>query len=219
MESKYFALNSALLFWLLSLVAWCFESTYIALLSGSFSLSSFVFHFQHHRVNHMFKKNKTIEATPPAVSTPAPAATSPQTVIKKPVATVIASGIRFEGNIIADGDVDIYGTVNGNIDAKDSQIKIMTGGLVEGNILCHELIIDGSVIGQCSSDTIEIDKNGKVTGTLAYRTLAIKKGGVFSGQAEVLPPVAEKSNVVGFIADITAEIKDKNEMQSTEVAQ
>ncbi|MDG1645811.1 polymer-forming cytoskeletal protein [Klebsiella huaxiensis] len=219
MESKYIALNSALLFWLLGLMAWCFESTYIALLSGSFSLSSFVFHFQYHRVNHMFKKNKNTEATPPAVSTPAPVTPPPQTVIKKPAATIIASGIRFEGNIIAEGDVDIYGTVNGNIDAKDSQIKIMTGGLVEGNILCRELIIDGGVIGQCNSDTIEIDKNGKITGTLAYRTLAIKKGGVFSGQAEVLPPVAEKSNVVGFNADTTVEIKDKVEMQSAEVAQ
>jgi cytoskeletal protein CcmA (bactofilin family) len=39
-------------------------------------------------------------------------------------------------------------------------------------------------MGQCRSETIEIDKNGNVTGTLAYRTLAIKKGGVFSGQAE-----------------------------------
>lgn len=219
MESKYIALNSALLFWLLGLMAWCFESTYIALLSGSFSLSSFVFHFQYHRVNHMFKKNKNTEATPPAVSTPAPVTPPPQTVIKKPAATIIASGIRFEGNIIAEGDVDIYGTVNGNIDAKDSQIKILTGGLVEGNILCRELIIDGGFIGQCNSDTIEIDKNGKITGTLAYRTLAIKKGGVFSGQAEVLPPVAEKSNVVGFNADTTVEIKDKVEMQSAEVAQ
>jgi cytoskeletal protein CcmA (bactofilin family) len=50
-----------------------------------------------------------------------------------------------------------------------------------------------------------------VTGTLAYRTLAIKKGGVFSGQAELL--AAEKSNVVGFIADTAIETKDKVEAQ------
>ncbi|MFX5313767.1 polymer-forming cytoskeletal protein, partial [Acinetobacter baumannii] len=79
------------------------------------------------------------------------------------------------------------------IDAEDSQIKIMSGGLVEGNITCRELIIDGCILGQCRSETIEIDKNGQVTGTLAYRTLAINKGGVFSGQAELLP-AAEKSN-------------------------
>ena len=68
------------------------------------------------------------------------------------------------------------------------------------------------MIGQCHSETIEIDKNGNVTGTLAYRTLTIKKGGIFSGQAELLP-AADKSNVVGFIADTAIETKDKIEAQ------
>lgn len=219
MESKYFALNSALLFWLLGLLAWCFESTYMALLSGSFSLSSFVFHFQYHRVNHMFKKNKTLDVTPQPASIPAPVSDKITPAARKPDTTVIASGMRFEGNIIAAGNVDIYGTVSGDIDAKESQIKIMTGGLVEGNITCRELVIDGCVIGQCSGDTIEIDKNGKITGTLAYRTLAIKKGGIFSGQAEVLPPNVEKSNVVGFSPDTTAEAKERVEPQAAEAAQ
>ncbi|CAM8013346.1 MULTISPECIES: bactofilin family protein [Klebsiella] len=219
MESKYIALNSALLFWLLGLMAWCCESTYLAWLSGSFSLSSFVFHFQYHRINHMFKKNKNVEATPQTVATPVLNSASPLAVSRKPAATVIASGIRFDGNIIAEGDVDIYGTVSGNIDAEESQIKIMAGGLVEGNITCRELIIDGCILGQCRSETIEIDKNGQVTGTLAYRTLAINKGGVFSGQAEVLPPVAEKNNVVGFITDTAVETKERAEAHTAEAAQ
>lgn len=219
MESKYIDLNSALLFWLLGLMAWCCESTYLAWLSGSFSLSSFVFHFQYHRINHMFKKNKNVEATPQTVATPVLNSASPLAVSRKPAATVIASGIRFDGNIIAEGDVDIYGTVSGNIDAEESQIKIMAGGLVEGNITCRELIIDGCILGQCRSETIEIDKNGQVTGTLAYRTLAINKGGVFSGQAELLPAAADKSNVVGFIADTAAETKNRADRHTVEAAQ
>ncbi|HEY4466190.1 MAG TPA: polymer-forming cytoskeletal protein [Klebsiella sp.] len=167
----------------------------------------------------MFKKNKTIDVTPQTASEPALISEKITPAARKPDTTVITSGMRFEGNILAEGNVDIYGTVIGDIDAKDNQIKIMTGGLLEGNIICRELIIDGCVIGQCSSDTIEIDKNGKVTGTLAYRTLAIKKGGVFSGQAELLPPIAEKSNVVGFIADTASESQDKTDRQTAEVAQ
>lgn len=127
-------------------------------------------------------KNKIIEATPPAVNTAVLNGESPSAVARKPATTVIASGIRFDGNIIAEGDVDIYGTVSGNIDARESQIKIMTGGLVEGNITCRELVIDGCVIGQCRSETIEIDKNGNVTGTLAYRTLTIKRAVFFRPQ-------------------------------------
>ncbi|WP_256660977.1 hypothetical protein [Klebsiella michiganensis] len=54
---------------------------------------------------------------------------------------------------------------------------------------------------------------------MAYRTLAINKGGVFSGQAEVLPPVAEKNNVVGFIADTAAETKNRADRHAAEAAQ
>jgi cytoskeletal protein CcmA (bactofilin family) len=66
-------------------------------------------------------------------------------------------------------------------------------------------------MGQCRSETIEIDKNGNVTGTLAYRTLAIKKGGVFPARQSAAG--GRKSNVVGFIADTAIETKDKVEAQ------
>lgn len=150
----------------------------------------------------MFKRNKHIEIPQPVVAaTPTAAEKEPTNNADKHGTTVIASDVRFEGNIISTGHVYIYGLLQGNIDAKDNLIKIMRGGLVEGNIVCRELIIDGTVLGQCTGDTVEIYENGSMTGTLAYRTLAVKKGGIFSGQAEALRPDPEKSNVVGLIAE------------------
>lgn len=198
MERKYLALNSALFFWLLALIAWCFSAPLLACLFGGLSLCAFTIPHLLKLVNTMFKKNKIIETPQPNVAPPLPASEKEPTAMEKHGTTVIASDVRFEGNITSGGHVYVHGELKGNIDAKESLIKIMRGGLVDGNITCRELIIDGSVIGQCSSDAIEICENGNVTGTLVYRALAVKKGGVFAGQADVLPALAEKTNVIGL---------------------
>jgi len=192
MDRKYFALNSALLFWLLALVAWCSGALFLTWLFAAVSLLSFGISLLLNQVKIMFKKSKTPEAGKPELILP------PVPVIEK---EPTASDVRFEGNVVSGGHVYVHGTLIGNIDSKESLIKIMRGGQVEGNITCRELIVDGKVLGQCSSDVIEICENGQVTGTLAYRTLAVKKGGLFSGQAEVLPAVAEKTNVVGLMKE------------------
>jgi cytoskeletal protein CcmA (bactofilin family) len=209
MDRKYLALNSALLFWLLALVAWCSGAFFLTWLFAAFSLLSFGLSLLLNQVKIMFKKSKTTEtAKSELILPPVPAIEKEPTVPEKHGTTVIASDVRFEGNVVSGGHVYVHGTLIGNIDAKESLIKIMRGGQVEGNITCRELIVDGKVIGLCSGDIIEICENGQVTGTLAYRTLAVKKGGQFSGQAEVLPAVAEKTNVVGLMKESTPDALD-----------
>lgn len=209
MDRKYLALNSALLFWLLALVAWCFNAPSLTWLFAALTLMAFGLPLLSNQVNLMFKKQKKTETDKQEILPPAPVIEKEPTAVEKHGTTVIASDVHFEGNIVSGGHVYVHGKLNGNIDSKESLIKIMRGGYVEGNITCRELIVDGKVIGQCSSDAIEICENGQITGTLLYRTLAIKKGGVFSGQAEVLPAVAEKNNVVGMIKENPADIPDR----------
>lgn len=187
MERQYLALNSALLFWFLGLVAWCFNALYLAGAAAALSITAFIIHFQYQQVKLMFKKKNTPRTS---ASSCDEATVHDQHGQSEP--TVVASGVNVEGNIVADGNVDIYGSLTGNIDAKEGQITIKRDGHVEGNITCRTLIIDGSVAGQCNSDSIEIAENGRVTGTLAYRTLAMIKGAVFCGKAEMLPALSDK---------------------------
>ena len=196
MERKYLALNSALLFWLLALTAWCFAALQLAWFFASLSLLTFLY-----QVNVMFKKNKVNEIKLPDVLPQAPVAEKDSTAAEKHGTTVIASDVRFEGNIISGGHVYVHGELIGNVDSAESLIKIMRGGRVEGNITCRELIVDGKIVGECHGDVIEICEHGGGTGTLSYRTLAVKKGGIFSGIAEVLPAAIEKTNVVGLVKE------------------
>lgn len=219
MDKKYLALNFALLFWLLALVAWYFSSMFTAGFLAVLSLTHFLIHGLRNQVMNMFRKNKETEIKQPATS-PAPIAEKEPTVVEKSATTIIACDVRFEGNIVAAGNVYIHGTLIGNIEAKDKMIKVMRSGVVEGNIVCQELIIDGNVIGQCLGDTTEICEHGNVNGTLSYRTLAVKKGGIFIGKAETIPPLEEKNNVVGLVKEPLAEAGELNtsEQTSTEMS-
>lgn len=219
MQRQYLALNSALFFWLLALIAWGSHVTWLIWLSAGLSLCAFLLQALLMQVNAMFKKHKQIEITQPVAAAIATTAVEKEPANPdKHATTVIASDVRFEGNILSTGHVYIYGFLQGNIDAKDNLIKIMRGGQVEGNIVCRELIIDGNVTGQCTVDTVDIYENGSMFGTLAYRTLSVKKGGMFSGQAEVLPAETEKSNVVGLLVDNPQETSTGKRQKAPESA-
>ncbi|HGF0150400.1 TPA: polymer-forming cytoskeletal protein [Klebsiella variicola] len=202
MDKQYLAINGALFFWLLTLIAWSVDAIALVRLTAACALVAFLLHSQRKKINAMFiKKNKTepqmAEVATPAATTPEPeAATS-----KKQETTVIANGVHFVGNIVASGHVYIHGQLTGNIEAKEHLIKVMREGKVEGNVSCRELIIDGKVQGQCHGDSITIEEHGHLDGTLAYRALAIKKGGVFTGRAEMLAAAENKSHIVGLVAD------------------
>ena len=202
MDKQYLAINGALFFWLLALIAWSVDASALARLAAACALIAFLLHSQRNKINTMFiKKNKTEPqiseaATPPAIN-PEPEAVAS----KKHETTVIASGVHFVGNIVASGHVYIHGQVTGNIEAKEHLIKVMREGQVEGNISCRELIIDGKVQGQCRGDSISIEEHGNLDGTLTYRSLAIKKGGLFTGSAEVLAAAESKSHLIGLVAE------------------
>ncbi|PWW07813.1 cytoskeletal protein CcmA (bactofilin family) [Mangrovibacter plantisponsor] len=98
-----------------------------------------------------------------------------------PHGTVIAQGVCFDGNITASGQVYIYGTVTGNIYAREGKISVMHNGSVTGNVESQSLIVDGSVHGESCAEHVEICENGRVEGRLRYSTLSIVQGGVLAG--------------------------------------
>lgn len=201
MGRKYLLINLTHIFWLFALLAWYFGKPSVACYSGFLAFASFAIYTSQGWIIPMFNKHKNRE-TPDSASVPAAIIDENVTPNGQTLAnTVIASNVHFEGNIVSSNPVYIHGTLNGTINAPDSVVKVMRDGTVEGNIICRELIIDGTVTGQCAVDSVEICTNGKMTGTLSYLHLAVKKGGQFSGKAEIISPPQENKNVVGLIID------------------
>lgn len=208
----YHILNVGLAFWLLALVAWSLSSMLIAGLSGGLASVFLLLHGAQWQVFNMFGKNKT-----PVVIPENRIITAPDIPTEKELPagekhnnTVIATDVCFEGNITTAGQVYIYGEVLGNIDARDGLIKVMRHGRVQGNITSRELIIDGTVQGECQSEVIDIHDYGHVEGTLAYFTLSVKKGGGFTGRAEKRnAPESELKVATIHTTSIVAMVKDE----------
>ena len=188
MFAPYLTLNAALLLWSISLILWLSQMDRSALLTSTLAALLLLFHFLWKEIIRMFGKEKKSSAKAETVSAPAapaPAAKPTESVESPQGNTVIASDVRFNGNIIATGMVYIHGKVYGNIESANGMIKIMRNGYVEGNIVAREVAVDGTIIGECHADVIDIQDHGKITGSIVYQSLAIKRGGEFCGQAEI----------------------------------
>ncbi|MDS1618987.1 polymer-forming cytoskeletal protein [Escherichia coli] len=106
--------------------------------------------------------------------------------VQRGTITTIAGGVHIEGNIDSDSEVNIFGTLQGNIQVSGNRVVVMKGGKVNGDIICQDLIVDGDVVGRCTGNLVEIGKNGCISGALCYQSLTVKKGGSFTGEATLL---------------------------------
>ncbi|TKI07889.1 bactofilin family protein [Martelella alba] len=209
---NYLFLSIALGFWLLSLLAWLMNFIFGAAIFGSLTVVFILFQklFQE-QMENMFGKNRKMMDIPQMQVDPVPVVPEkPTQVDDKQNNTVISGDVRFEGNLVASGQVYIYGQVCGNIDAGDGMVKIMHNGWVNGDINCRELIIDGKVNGECRAEALTIDVHGNISGAIVYASLTVKKGAILVGKAEnIAKTEKENTNVIGFIPENTAQNKDK----------
>lgn len=98
--------------------------------------------------------------------------------------TVIGRNASFNGDIEDSGDMDIYGSIVGNVNLSEGKIRIMSTGSVKGELKAPEIVIDGNVHGSCLAESIEILEHGTLRGLSCSQKLAIRTGGKFIGQSK-----------------------------------
>jgi cytoskeletal protein CcmA (bactofilin family) len=96
------------------------------------------------------------------------------------VTTVIAKGCSISGQLKLESDIQIDGTIEGQIEAAKTLI-ISRSGMVSGEVHASRVLINGDFEGTCYADQIEILSCGRVTGTIYSDNLSIEQGGKFNG--------------------------------------
>lgn len=124
-----------------------------------------------------------------AASSPEPkrSAGGPQ---REPGLSVIAPGMRVEGELSTDGVVKIEGTVVGTVRA-ELQVLVAKGGVVEGDIHTREAILGGEVRGSILADErVEVQATSLVHGDISTQRIVVHEGGEVNGHVKMGDPKA-----------------------------
>jgi cytoskeletal protein CcmA (bactofilin family) len=107
---------------------------------------------------------------------------------------VIGKGTVIEGNITADGDLRIEGTVRGDVTTKTA-LLMAQGSVIEGNLVAQHAEIAGEVHGTVQATGLLIIKStGTIDGDVITTNLNVEAGSAFTGRFQVGPVKSSKAS-------------------------
>ena len=144
----------------------------------------------------MFSKSKINDPAPQDAdaSKPAPSsasaapAPSKQTEFKasapkaKPPASVLSSDLHVTGNMKTTGDVQVEGTVEGDIRAH--LLTIGETATIKGEVVADDVVINGRIVGRVRGLKVRLTSTARVEGDIIHKTIAIESGAHFEGSVQ-----------------------------------
>jgi cytoskeletal protein CcmA (bactofilin family) len=99
--------------------------------------------------------------------------------------TVIGAGITIDGEITADEDVVVHGTIRGKLTAKEA-VTIEQGAVVEADVTGGAMVVAGAVTGNITSnDRVDLQSGAKVIGNVKASRITIADGAQFKGNVDM----------------------------------
>jgi cytoskeletal protein CcmA (bactofilin family) len=114
----------------------------------------------------------------------APEAKAPEPAAR---ASVLGPTLKFRGELSAQEDLIVQGSVEGSITHTQS-LTIGTDGTMKGDIRARVIVIDGKVEGDLyATESVNIRATAKVKGNVFAPRVGISEGAFFQGQIEMQP--------------------------------
>ena len=100
------------------------------------------------------------------------------------VPSIISPDLEIVGNLKSDGEIQIDGTVKGDI--KGHMLTVGEQGTIDGSTVAESVRIFGTVNGRVQAKTVRLEKSARVTADIAHETLAIEADAHFEGKVQPL---------------------------------
>lgn len=132
-------------------------------------------------VMSLFGSMPSVPADRPENGSPQPSVPIFNTKNKNSPSTVIAKGVRLEGDFKSQGDVLIEGEVVGSI-STDSLLTVGNDALLKAGVQASEAVIAGRVEGNLNIiNRLEIKGTAKIKGDIVCQTVVVEAGAVLQG--------------------------------------
>lgn len=93
----------------------------------------------------------------------------------------IGAGLKIDGDINSEGDVDIAGIVNGNVTAR--KITVFSGGILKGAAIVATAVINGALDGRLTAEDVSLGSKAHVAADVTYVSLRMEAGAVLIGES------------------------------------
>jgi len=100
----------------------------------------------------------------------------------KPAASVLSSDLTITGNIRTSGDVQVEGTIEGDIHAH--LLTVGESAVVKGEVVADDVVVNGHVIGRVRGLKVRLTSTARVEGDIIHKTIAIESGAHFEGSVQ-----------------------------------
>ncbi len=95
------------------------------------------------------------------------------------VPSIISADLRITGDLISDGDIQLNGTLVGDI--KTGSLTIGESAHVEGKVAAKEIRISGHVTGEVLAEDVTLTKSARINGDIIHENLSVESGADVEG--------------------------------------
>ena len=107
-----------------------------------------------------------------AASTPKP----------KPPASTLSPDLHITGNIKTSGDIQVEGTIEGDIRAH--LLTIGESATIKGEVTADDVVVNGRIVGRVRGLKVRLTSTARVEGDIIHKTIAIESGAHFEGSVQ-----------------------------------
>jgi len=96
--------------------------------------------------------------------------------------SLLSSDLTIKGNVITSGDIQIEGTIEGDVRAH--LLTVGESATIKGEIAADDVVVNGRVIGRLRGLEVRLTATSRVEGDIVHKIIVIESGAQFEGTVQ-----------------------------------